>query len=186
MRVIASPTRGASPFGLLSSFLTFTVVFNPRFEYETGRDGEDHDGDTAKISMSETEKRRGGDAARKIMTEAAKRRNGETARKPVRHFRDLDVYPNALAIGLRIYELTKGFPVEERYALTDQIRRSSRSVCANIAEAWRKRDYEAAFVAKLSDAESEAAETQVHLEFAFHHRYVFRDHSPLRRFVTSE
>src|SRR5215510_14069178 len=75
----ASPTRGASPFGLLSSFLTFTVVFNPRFEYETGRDGEDHDGDTAKISMSETEKRRSGDAARKIMNEAAKRRNGETA-----------------------------------------------------------------------------------------------------------
>jgi len=74
-----------------------------------------------------------------IMDETAKRRNGETARKPIRHFRDLDVYQNALAAGLRIYALTKGFPNEERYALTDQIRRSSRSVCANIAEAWRKR-----------------------------------------------
>jgi four helix bundle protein len=106
------------------------------------------------------------------MRETAKRRNGETARKPIRHFRDLDVYQNALAVGLRVYELTKRFPNEERYALTDQVRRSSRSVCANIAEAWRKRRYEAAFVAKLSDAESEAAETQVHLEFAFRHRYM--------------
>jgi four helix bundle protein len=106
------------------------------------------------------------------MRETAKRRNGETARKPIRHFRDLDVYQNALAVGLRVYELTKRFPNEERYALTDQVRRSSRSVRANIAEAWRKRRYEAAFVAKLSDAESEAAETQVHLEFAFRHRYM--------------
>ena len=106
------------------------------------------------------------------MRETAKRRNGETARKPIRHFRDLDVYQNALAVGLRVYELTKRFPNEERYALTDQVRRSSRSVCANIAEAWRKRRYEAAFVAKLSDAETEAAETQVHLEFAFRHRYM--------------
>ena len=105
----------------------------------------------------------------------AKRRNGKTARKPIRHFRDLELYQNALVAGLRVYELTKRFPIEERYALTDQARRSSRSVCANIAEAWRKRRYEAAFIVKLSDAESEAAETQVHLEFAFHHRYVSRD-----------
>jgi four helix bundle protein len=90
----------------------------------------------------------------------------EKAAKPIRHFRDLDVYQNALATGLRVYELTKKFPPEERYALTDQIRRSSRSVCANIAEAWRKRRYEAAFVSKLSDTETEAAETQVHLEMA--------------------
>src|SRR5882724_6689723 len=110
-----------------------------------------------------------------MMTETAKRRNGETARKPIRHFRDLDVYQNALALGLRVYELSKKFPVEERYALTDQIRRSSRSVCANIAEAWRKRRYEAAFVSKLSDAETEAAETQVHVEFAFHHGYLSRE-----------
>ena len=69
------------------------------------------------------------------MHETAKRRDGETARNPARHSRDLEVYQNALAAGLRVYELTKRFPVEERYALTDQARRSSRSVCANIAEA---------------------------------------------------
>jgi four helix bundle protein len=106
--------------------------------------------------------------------ETERRRSGEAA-KPIRHFRELDVYQNALATGLRVYELSKKFPAEERYALTDQIRRSSRSVCANIAEAWRKRRYEAAFVSKLSDAETEAAETQVHVEFAFHHGYLSRE-----------
>jgi four helix bundle protein len=108
----------------------------------------------------------------KEQNESAKGRKGGTAKKAIRHFRDLDVYQNALASGLRVYELTKTFPTEERYALTDQIRRSSRSVCANIAEAWRKRRYEAAFVSKLSDAETEAAETQVHAEFAFKHSYL--------------
>ena len=107
-----------------------------------------------------------------VTSETAKRRDGETARKPIRHFRDLEVYQNALGAGLRAYELTKRFPIEEPYALTDQARRSSRSVCANIAEAWRKRRYGPAFIAKLNDAEAEAAETQVHLEFAFHHRYL--------------
>ena len=99
-------------------------------------------------------------------------RFGETAKKPVRHFRDLDVYQNALETGLRVYELSKKFPDGERYALTDQIRRSSRSVCANIAEAWRKRRYTAAFISKLSDSESEAAEAQVHMEFAVRHGYI--------------
>jgi four helix bundle protein len=87
----------------------------------------------------------------------------------------LEVYQNALAIGLRVYHLSKTFPPEEKYSLTNQIRRSSRSVCANIAEAWRKPRYEAASVSKLSDSEGEASETQVHLEFAFHHRYLCRD-----------
>lgn len=109
------------------------------------------------------------------MNETAKGRNGEMARKPIRHFRGLEVYQNALGAGLRVYELTKNFPSEERYSLIDQIRRSSRSVCANLAEAWRKRRYEAAFIAKLSDAEAEAAETQVHLEFACQQRYISRD-----------
>jgi four helix bundle protein len=77
--------------------------------------------------------------------------------KNIRHFRDLDVYQGAIDLVMRIFELAKSFPVEERYALTDQIRRSSRSVCANLAEAWRKRRYQAAFVSKLSDAEAEAA-----------------------------
>ena len=98
-------------------------------------------------------------------------RVGETAKKAIRHFRDLDVQ-NALETGLRVYELSKKFPDSERYALTDQIRRSSRSVCANIAEAWRKRRYTAAFISKLSDSEGEAAETQVHVEFAVRHGYI--------------
>jgi four helix bundle protein len=68
--------------------------------------------------------------------------------------------------------LSSKFPKEETYSLTDQIRRSSRSVCANLAEAWRKRRYEGAFVAKLSDAEAEAAETQTWLEFAVKCRYL--------------
>ena len=98
-------------------------------------------------------------------------RIGETTKKAVRHFRDLDVYQNALETGIRVYELSKRFPDTERFALTDQIRRSSRSVCANIAEA-RKRRYTAAFISKLSDSEGEAAETQVHLEFAVRHGYI--------------
>src|SRR3979411_1526830 len=88
---------------------------------------------------------------------------------------DLIVSQKAYDAAMQVFELSKSFPKEERYSLTDQIRRSSRSVCANIAEAWRKRRYEAALISKLSDAEGEAAETQVHLEFAFHYRYVSRD-----------
>ena len=84
----------------------------------------------------------------------------------IRHFRELRVYQNAMDVAMRIFEMTKAFPMEEKYSMTDQIRRSSRSVCANLAEAWRKRRYKNAFVAKLSDSESEACETQVWLEFA--------------------
>ena len=76
-----------------------------------------------------------------------------------------------------VYEMTKAFPIEERYSLTDQIRRSSRSVCANIGEAFRKRRYPAHFASKLSDAEAEAEETRVWLEFAFRCGYVSRDHA---------
>ena len=83
-----------------------------------------------------------------------------------RHFRDLDVYKMAMEAALKIFELSKGFPLDEKYSLTDQVRRSSRSVCANIAEGWRKRRYPNAFVSKLSDTEAEAAETEVWLEFA--------------------
>ena len=83
-----------------------------------------------------------------------------------KHFRELDVYQNALKAAMEIFEISKRFPNEERFSLTDQVRRSSRSVCANISEAWRKRRYAAAFVSKLNDAEGEAAETQVHIEIA--------------------
>ena len=85
--------------------------------------------------------------------------------KIIRH-QDLEVYKKAFDAAMEIFELSKSFPKEETYSLTDQIRRSSRSVCANIAEAWRKRRYEAAFIAKLSDAEGEAAETQTWLQFS--------------------
>src|SRR5216117_858777 len=84
----------------------------------------------------------------------------------IKTYRELDVYQNAMELAMKVFELTKRFPSEERYNLTDQIRRSSRSVCTNIAEAWRKRRYRAAFIAKLSDSETEAAETQMSAEIA--------------------
>ncbi len=87
----------------------------------------------------------------------------------------MEVYEKAFDAAMHIFELSKRFPKEETYSLTDQIRRSSRSVCANSAEAWRKRRYEAAFVSKLSDSETEAAETQVWLEFAVKCGYLNRD-----------
>jgi four helix bundle protein len=76
---------------------------------------------------------------------------------------------------MQIYALSKSFPKEETYALTDQMRRSSRSVSANLAEAWRKRRYEKAFISKLNDAEAEAAETQVWLEYAVACEYLPAD-----------
>ncbi|MBK8305521.1 MAG: four helix bundle protein [Pyrinomonadaceae bacterium] len=92
----------------------------------------------------------------------------------IRH-QELDVYKKAFEAAMQIFELTKSFPKEETYSLTDQIRRSSRSVCANLAKAWRKRRYEAAFIAKLSDSEGEAAETQTWIEFAVKCGYIDRD-----------
>src|SRR5690349_6419337 len=88
---------------------------------------------------------------------------------------DLDVYGKAFEVAMRIFELTKSFPKEETYSLTDQIRRSSRSVCANLAEAWRKRRYEAVFISKLGDSEAEAAETQTWVQFAVRCRYLARE-----------
>ena len=84
----------------------------------------------------------------------------------VRKHQDLAIYKMSFSAAMEIFELSKKFPYEERFSLTDQIRRSSRSVCANMAEAWRKRRYQAAFIAKLSDCEAEAAETQTWIEFA--------------------
>ena len=76
---------------------------------------------------------------------------------------------------MEIFEVTKKFPSVEKYALVDQMRRSSRSVCANMAEAWRKRRYKAHFVSKLSDAEAEAEETRVWIEFAARCKYIDRE-----------
>jgi len=84
----------------------------------------------------------------------------------INSYKELRVFQNAMDAAMKIFEVTKGFPAEERFSMVDQMRRSSRSVCANIGEAWRKRRYKAAFIAKLSDAESEACETQVWIEFA--------------------
>jgi four helix bundle protein len=86
--------------------------------------------------------------------------------KKITSHRDLEVYQRAFEAAMAIFELSKQFPPEERYSLTDQIRRASRSVCANIAEAWRRRRYKAAFINKLSEVEGEAAETQVWIEFS--------------------
>lgn len=86
--------------------------------------------------------------------------------------RDLRVYQLAFESATQIHEITKKFPAEEKYSLTDQIRRSSRSVCADIAEAWRRRRYPKNFVSKLTDSDTEATETLVWLDFALHFGYI--------------
>src|SRR4030067_3271024 len=91
---------------------------------------------------------------------------GRMEKKLIRTHFDLEVYQTAFGLAMKIFQKSKSFPIEERYSLTDQVRRSSRSVCANLVEAWRKRRYEASFLSKLNDAEAEGAETQVWLEFA--------------------
>ncbi len=90
----------------------------------------------------------------------------------IRSHKDLDTYRLAFESSMEIFELTRKFPKEELYSLTDQIRRSSRSVSANLAEAFRKRKYPKSFVAKLSDSEGEAAETQVWLDYALSCKYI--------------
>jgi four helix bundle protein len=92
----------------------------------------------------------------------------------INSFRDLEVYQTAFERAMEVFELSKTFPREETYSLTDQIRRCSRSVCSNIAEAWRKRRYPAHFQSKLTDAQSEAEETRVWLQFASRCKYMKR------------
>lgn len=89
--------------------------------------------------------------------------------------KDLIAYQKAYKLAKDIHEITKQFPKEERYSLTDQIRRSSRSICVNMAEAYRKRRYKAHFISKLSDAEAENAETSVWLDFSVDFGYISRD-----------
>jgi len=98
----------------------------------------------------------------------------ENGLKITRHT-ELDAYKRAFGLAMKVLQCSKAFPKEERYSLVDQVRRSSRSVCANVAEAWRKHRYQAAFVSKLSDSEAEAAETQVWLQFAVECEYLDRD-----------
>ena len=84
----------------------------------------------------------------------------------IKSAKDLIVYQKAYALAMEIFVTSKGFSAEEKYSLTDQIRRSSRSVCTNIREAWAKRRYEAHFVSKLTDADGENGETETWLDFA--------------------
>lgn len=88
---------------------------------------------------------------------------------------DVEVYQRAFEAAMTVFQLSKSFPNEEKYSLIDQIRRSSRSVCSNLAEAWWKRRYAAAFINKLTDVQAEAAETQVWLEFAVRCDYLGRN-----------
>ena len=90
----------------------------------------------------------------------------------IRSVRDLLVYQRAFDSAMKIFEISKKFPKEEMYSLTDQMRRSSRAICANLSEGWRKRKYKAVFINKLTDAEQEAAETQTWLEFALRCHYI--------------
>lgn len=87
-------------------------------------------------------------------------------------FKDLEVYKQSRNLAKNIFDLTKGFPIEEKYTLTDQIRRSSRSIGAQIAESWGKRRYENHFILKLTDADAEQYETQHWIELAFENEYI--------------
>ena len=93
-------------------------------------------------------------------------------KKHIRHFRDLEVYKRAFDAAMVTFKMTKGFPIDEKYSLTDQMRRSSRSVCANLAEGWRKRKYIAVFRNKITDSIQEASETQCWLEFCLACKYI--------------
>lgn len=111
-----------------------------------------------------------------MKTEDRSQKTGaETRKKKILRHQDLLVYQRAIEVAMRIFELSKSFPKEETYSLTDQVRRSSRSVAANIAEAWRKRRYVAAFIAKLNDSEAEGAETQTWIEIAVRSSYITRE-----------
>jgi four helix bundle protein len=93
----------------------------------------------------------------------------------IKSHKELIVFQLAFKVSMEIFQITKSFPKEEIYSLTSQIRRSSRSVCANLAEAFRKRRYEKAFVSKLSDSEGEAAETQVWLDYSLECEYLEKE-----------
>lgn len=99
-------------------------------------------------------------------------KNERRQTRRINSVRDLEVYKLAFETAMEIFKISKSFPKEEKYSLTDQVRRSSRSVCSNLAEGWRKRRYKAVFLNKLSDSAQEAAETQTWLEFALRCSYI--------------
>ncbi len=88
------------------------------------------------------------------------------------NFKDTKLYKKAFGLAMEIFEISKSFPKEEKYSLTDQVRRSSRSVCANLAEAYRKKRYPAHFISKLTDCDAENSETNVWIEFAYSCKYI--------------
>ena len=90
-------------------------------------------------------------------------------------FKELKVYKMSYKLAMEIFEISKSFPIEEKYSLTDQIRRASRSVCANLAEGYRKRRYPKHFVSKMTDADGEASETQVWIDFTYDCGYIASD-----------
>jgi four helix bundle protein len=102
-------------------------------------------------------------------------RRGGKMKKGIQSHRELDVYKLAFEASMKLFELSKTFPIDEQFSLMRQIRRASRSVCANLAEAWRKRRYRAVFQSKLSDCEGEAAEVQTWIEFAVKCDYLDRN-----------
>ena len=95
--------------------------------------------------------------------------------KTIGSVRELNVYQLAFNTAMEIFKISENFPKKEQYSLTDQIRRSSRSICSNLAEAWRKRKYNAVFINKLTDCSQEAAETQTWLEFALACNYINKE-----------
>ena len=98
----------------------------------------------------------------------------------IKSAKDLKVYKKAYSLAMEIYRLSKSWPSEEKYSLTDQIRRASRSVCSNLREAWSKRRYEAHFISKLTDSDGECGETDTWLDFALDCKYMSpEDHERL-------
>jgi four helix bundle protein len=88
------------------------------------------------------------------------------------NFKDTALYKKAFALSMEIFQVSKSFPKEERYSLTDQVRRSSRSVCANLAEAYRKKRYPTNFISKLTDCDAENSETGIWIDFALACEYI--------------
>src|SRR3954451_15364982 len=102
--------------------------------------------------------------------------NQRKSSERIQSAKDLEVYKLAYGLAIEIFALSKTFPPEEKYALTSQIRRSSRSVCMNLREAWAKRRYEAHFISKLTDSDGENSETDSSLDFAKDCDYISTDH----------
>ena len=123
-------------------------------------------------ARSEAEESKQSDTNGKRRRQAGGRQQGNGAREPIRGYRELRVYQGAMEAAMGIFELTKQFPAEEGPSMVVQMRRSSRSVCAGIGQAWRRRRSQAQFVGKLCDSESEAEQTRVWIEFAARCRYL--------------